>query len=243
MVYLALQEIFGSTEIFHGRDRELEILKGIYREICRTDTSPRNQTKKTDQLSLQQSSNHSSNHENQATTIAEDDGSQSIFSFEPETRYPSQTHLSQPSHARSYASHYSQPSNHSQTHQTNSVTKTIGESIRSEKETRKTVAFISGISGSGKSALVKQFVEDLRKESQIQSDDETITAAIGAPLFLTGKFNELAGSDPYSAFVEAFSEINTLLLGKDDHPPNKEYESDLVRIRRDVKRKLGREDV
>ena len=246
MVYLALQEIFGSTEIFHGRTREIEILKGIYRDVCQRPSSSGNRTHKTDPLSLQQTSNHSSNHENPenpAVTIA-DDGTETIESFEPDTRYYSQSHLSPSDRSQS---HYSQSqrshTQFSQSHQSHSR-ETIGESIRSEREKRKMVAFISGISGSGKSALVKQFVEDLRKESQNQNDDETTTSSTpGAPLFLTGKFNELAGSDPYSAFVEAFSEINTLLLGNDERPPNKEYQNDLFRIQRNVKKNLAREDV
>lgn len=222
MVYLALQEIFGSTEIFHGRTRELDILKGIYREVCRRGTPSKNATLKTDAFSSQQSSilDEPSLNEEPSETIL-DDLTHTTSSFSPDGEHRSLSHNS-----------------HS-----HSASRTISESIRSERQHRRMMAFISGISGTGKSALVRQFVEDLRKESQKQNDDDTKTPTTKAPLFLTGKFNELAGSDPYSAFVEAFTEINTLLLGNDERPPKKEYENDLFRIQKDVKSRLGQEDV
>lgn len=222
MVYLALQEIFGSTEIFHGRTRELDVLKGIYREVCRRGTPSKNATLKTDAFSSQQSSilDEPSLNEEPSETIL-DDLTHTTSSFSPDGEHRSLSHNS-----------------HS-----HSASRTISESIRSERQHRRMMAFISGISGTGKSALVRQFVEDLRKESQKQNDDDTKTPTTKAPLFLTGKFNELAGSDPYSAFVEAFTEINTLLLGNDERPPKKEYENDLFRIQKDVKSRLGQEDV
>lgn len=227
MVYLALEEIFGSTEIFHGRTHELDILKGIYREVCQRGAPSRNITQKTDALSSHHSSvreepsihEEPSLNEEPSETIL-DDVTQTTSSFSPDSGHRS--------------------SHHSTSH---SASRTISESIRSEREHRRMMAFISGISGTGKSALVRQFVEDLRKESQKQSNDETSTSTTKAPLFLTGKFNELAGSHPFSAFVEAFTEINTLLLGNDERPPNKEYENDLVRIQRDIRSRLAQEDV
>ena len=223
MVYLALQEIFGSTEIFHGRTRELDVLKGIYGEICRGDavaaetTTPfgRNQTQKTEESSLSVPE----------VPAPDDTTTQTTSSCSPGSGRRSRS----------------------------ACGRTVcGESVRSARDHhhhhhRRTVAFISGVSGSGKSSLVRRFVEDLRKESQkIQTDDETTAATmmIRAPLFLTGKFNDTAGADPYSAFVEAFSELTTLLLGNDECPQTNEYYvDDLVRIRRDIEARLGPEEL
>mmetsp|Transcript_18015 Transcript_18015/g.41529 ORF Transcript_18015/g.41529 Transcript_18015/m.41529 type:complete len:1229 (+) Transcript_18015:252-3938(+) len=205
MVYLALQEIFGSTEIFHGRTRELDVLKGVYNEIYERDMAEtpfgRDQTQKTEALSLQE-------------LTALDDITQTTSSFSPESE-----------------------------HQSHSAARTIsGASAVSARDHRRTVAFLSGISGSGKSSLVRRFVEDLQKESQIKTDDETTTTT-RAPLFLAGKFNEMTGADPYSAFVEAFSELTSLLIGNDEGPQTDEYKEDLVRIQRDIEARMGPEDV
>lgn len=210
MVYLALQEIFGSTEIFHGRTRELNILEGIYSEICERDsanttTFSRNHTHKTEE----------SSHAELAPSIV-DDITQTTSSFSPDSGHQSLSH---------------------------SASRDIcGESIRSFNHHWRTVAFISGISGSGKSSLVRQFVEDLRNESRVKTDGET-SKATKAPLFLTGKFNDLAGADPYSAFVEAYTELTELLLGNDEGPQTEEYADDLVRIQKSIKARLGPEDV
>ena len=68
------------------------------------------------------------------------------------------------------------------------------------------------------------------------------------PLFLSGKFDELAGANPYSALVEAFTGLTSLLLeGRieedSQHSDRNEYARDLIRIQRDVKVGLRPEDV
>jgi len=60
------------------------------------------------------------------------------------------------------------------------------------------VAIIGGSSGTGKSTLIKQFQNELRKKSQLPEGH-------CMPFFIEGKFDKLVGADPFSAIVEAFT--------------------------------------
>jgi predicted ATPase len=53
------------------------------------------------------------------------------------------------------------------------------------------IVMVSGYSGSGKSALVHKFKANRKRQTPF--------------LFVSGKYDELKGADPYSAIVEAFS--------------------------------------
>jgi len=97
-----------------------------------------------------------------------------------------------------------------------------------EQFTRNT-ALVSGVSGSGKSALVMQFIDDLRNRKD----------GMNEPLFLAGKFDEMTGTDPFSAIVEAFSVLTSILVEGE----NIIFAEDLVRIRKDVQENLDQEDV
>ena len=97
-----------------------------------------------------------------------------------------------------------------------------------EQFTRNT-ALVSGVSGSGKSALVMQFIDDLRNRKD----------GMNEPLFLAGKFDEMTGTDPFSAIVEAFSVLTSILIDGE----NSIFAEDLVRIRKDVQENLDQEDV
>jgi len=178
-----MAKTFGSTKVkFHGRTRELAVLKEIYNEVRMRGAPPSNSNP--DQT--EEKSEHT-----QATTS----------SLSPDDRG-------------------GKPSS-------------LPKIILPDKEppaVKRSVAFVAGISGSGKSALVTQFIEDLKDQ---QRQNETSRA----PLFLSGKFEELAGADPFSAVVEAFAGLTSLLLD------NGEYTEDLARIQKDVKACLGQEDV
>jgi predicted ATPase len=85
---------------------------------------------------------------------------------------------------------------------------------------------IRGLSGTGKSTLAKQFMEDLEQKSQ-QDGGPT------KPFFLSGKYDELSRADPFSAIVEAFSGFASSLV-KGEH-------EELESVRQDIKTALGTE--
>ncbi len=88
------------------------------------------------------------------------------------------------------------------------------------------VAIIKGLSGTGKSTLVKRFVEELEEQ-------RNSTGSVRVPLFLHGKYDELVGTDPFSGIVEAFDRFaNDLVSGKKE---------ELERIRNAVHDQLGPE--
>jgi len=89
------------------------------------------------------------------------------------------------------------------------------------------VAFIKGLSGTGKSTLVKQFTEELIEQSAPPGSP-------CAPFFIHGKYDELSGGDPFSAIVEAFSGFAKFLLGEGNG-------AELERIRKAVGDELGSE--
>jgi len=206
-------KIFGHSKVhFHGREREIEILRDIYAEVCRKDHT-----------------HHHHHHHPKAKESPEAPG----------------------------------------TPDTNETT----DNTDAEKETpKRSVVLVAGLSGTGKSALVREFVEGLKSDDANSTDGHQPHEIMPEPLFLSGKYNELAGSDPFSAIVEAFSGLSSLLLtGPQNRRKSNEstvsvsgsrrrsnestsnqssnssqhnrYAEDLVRIQRDVRASLGREDV
>ena len=96
------------------------------------------------------------------------------------------------------------------------------------------VAIIQGLSGTGKSTLVKQFIEDLHNKS-------LVTGGPTKPYFLSGKYDELSGGDdPFSAIVEAFTGFTqSLLLDLENQGDDTKMEID--RIRHAIQKALGEE--
>ena len=88
------------------------------------------------------------------------------------------------------------------------------------------VAIVGGSSGTGKSTLVKQFVDELREKSRLPG-------ASCVPFFIDGKYDELAGADPFSGIVEAFNGFAKGLMEGDVH--------ELRRIRACIQVQLGSE--
>jgi predicted ATPase len=172
-----MAKIFGSAKVqFHGREKELKVLREIYAEVCRRD-HPK-QAKQSQPEETPQDAGANGDNDN-------------VPGGEPNDK----------------------------------------EATR-EKQ-RRSVAFVSGISGTGKSALIREFVQNL-----------STTTGVPGPLFLTGKFDELAGADPFSAIVEAFGGLATMLLDDGEMLENTtDYTEDLIRIQRDVKRYLRKEDM
>ncbi len=235
----SVAQVFGSNKIkFHGRRKELDTLHGIYSDVC-------GRHKERDSEVQRNASNGNSNtHSNKGSL--------------------SDSHLQQEIQI---------PDHHS-------VASTTSVSTGTPSVMRK-VALLSGISGCGKSAVVRQFIKELRSKPDASIDDEeektsdteivdgkpknpsnhtrgrlsskysSINREIRQPLFLAGKFDELAGTDPFSAMVEAFGGLAPLLLEgriaryEDDNTDsgNNEFEEDLARIRNDVKASLRPEDV
>lgn len=87
------------------------------------------------------------------------------------------------------------------------------------------VVIIKGASGTGKSSLVKKFVDDITMSA--------LNRGAKAPFFVSGKYDELSGADPFSAIVDAFSVFSTELLEGD--------EKELKRIRGRLRESLGSE--
>ena len=207
-------QIFGSTKVkFHGRQKELDVLHGIYNEVC-------------------------GGHSGRDNTNAKNE---------------SEPHIQIPDNIPDY-------------HSTASASKS-SVSTSTPSVIRK-VALVSGISGAGKSALVRHFIKELRetqkkdKKTKTDGDDgighesgnenENDGAHTIEPLFLHGKFDELAGgADPFSAIVEAFTGLVPLLLeGRtvidnedDDDDMHNEFGKDLVRIQKDVRNSLRPDDM
>eukprot|EP00980_Cylindrotheca_fusiformis_P027863 scaffold22560_cov135-Cylindrotheca_fusiformis.AAC.74 len=89
-----------------------------------------------------------------------------------------------------------------------------------------TVAMIRGLSGTGKSTLAKQFMDDLERISEEPGGPVK-------PFFLYGKFDDLSGTDPFSALIDAFNGFaNALVHGEKE-------EVDLIRD--SIKENLGME--
>jgi predicted ATPase len=103
--------------------------------------------------------------------------------------------------------------------------KGINSTKKRDLKQETSVAMIRGLSGTGKSTLVKKFVGDLDKQSKC-------TGGPKQPLFLAGKYEELSGADPFSAIVEAFSGLAATLL-------QDESVSDLERIQTAIQDSLG----
>jgi len=173
-----MAKIFGSAKVqFHGREKELKVLREIYDEVCGRD-HPKQAAKQSQREETPQDANANGGNDN-------------VPDGEPNDKEASREKL------------------------------------------RRSVAFVSGISGTGKSALIREFVQNL-----------STTTGVPEPLFLTGKFDELAGADPFSAIVEAFGGLATMLLDDEEMLENTtDYTEDLIRIQRDVKRYLGKEDI
>ena len=196
-------QIFGSTKVkFHGRQKELDVLHGIYNEVC-------------------------GGHSGRDNTNAKNE---------------SEPHIQIPDNIPDY-------------HSTASASKS-SVSTSTPSVIRK-VALVSGISGAGKSALVRHFIKELRQTKNgigHESGNENENNGVHAiePLFLHGKFDELAGgADPFSAIVEAFTGLVPLLLeGRtvidnedDDDDMHNEFGKDLVRIQKDVRNSLRPDDM
>lgn len=89
-----------------------------------------------------------------------------------------------------------------------------------------TVAMIRGLSGTGKSTLAKQFMADLERKSEDPSEPVK-------PFFLYGKYDDLSGTDPFSALIDAFNGFaNALAHGE-------KVECDLIRD--NIRENLGME--
>ena len=88
-------------------------------------------------------------------------------------------------------------------------------------------AIISGYSGTGKSALVMQFVEEINRTASQQQTEEMKSC-----IFLRGKY-ETQCADPISAIVEALSGLSLFLQQGDS--------KELQRVRNDVQKAIGTE--
>ena len=100
-------------------------------------------------------------------------------------------------------------------------------------KTETSCVMIKGKSGTGKSTLVKQFVVDLNKKSLVMGGPTK-------PYFLSGKYDELSGGDPFSAIVEAFSGFaQSLLLDLNDQ--DLDAKAEVTRIRAAIQTALGSE--
>ena len=102
-----------------------------------------------------------------------------------------------------------------------------------------TIAIVKGSSGTGKSRLVKQFLDDLdhtrkgRKKGG-GSGGGHVGVKTTKPYILCGKYDELSGGDPFSAIVEAYNMFTQTLLQEED--PN-----ELQRIQTLINDTLGEE--
>jgi predicted ATPase len=104
-----------------------------------------------------------------------------------------------------------------------------GNSLKGANGTVKqasTVAMIRGLSGTGKSTLAKQFMDDLERKS------EEPWGPI-KPFLLYGKYDDSSGTDPFSALIDAFNGFANMLAngGK----------AERERVRDNIKKNLGAE--
>ena len=235
----SVAQVFGSNKIkFHGRRKEIDTLHGIYSDVC-------GRHKERDSEVQGNTSNGNSN-----------------------------THSNKSSVGDSHLQQEIQIPDHQSVASKSSVSTSTPSIMRK-------IALLKGISGCGKSAVVRQFIKELRTKPDANIDGEqekteeaekangkpkntsnhtrgrlsskysSINREIRQPLFLAGKFDELAGTDPFSAMVEAFGGLAPLLLEgriaryEDDNTDgeNNEYQEDLTRIKKDVKASLRPEDV
>lgn len=96
-----------------------------------------------------------------------------------------------------------------------------------ENENETSIVMVRGLSGTGKSTLVKQFMDDIDRRSQFPGGPIK-------PFFLYGKYDDLSGDDPFSALVDAFSDFANMLV----EGGNKD---ELERVRKDINDSLGDE--
>ena len=116
--------------------------------------------------------------------------------------------------------------------------------------------FLSGYSGTGKSALVKEFIR--RLENDHENSQEASMATRGSsrrqrqvrPRFLMGKYDELHHTDPYSAIADAFNAFGASLLGMKQRGPKqpqqqqKEAEElELEQVRKHLQTTVGDDNI
>jgi predicted ATPase len=92
------------------------------------------------------------------------------------------------------------------------------------------VALIAGYSGTGKSALVNTFAEQLEEKSHAPGGK---LGDVKPFFFLSGKYDELQNADPFSAIVQALSGFSSVLLEGD--------KAVLERIRKNINEAVGSE--
>ena len=113
--------------------------------------------------------------------------------------------------------------------------------------------FIAGYSGTGKSALVKEFIKQL-EHGHVQSQGTTEHFANGkrrrpqTPRFISGKYEELHRADPYSAIADAFNAFGSTLLLKEKQQVSQQEEggsgrSELDQLRARVQETLGDDNI
>lgn len=210
----SVAQIFGLAKVkFHGRKPELELLREIYGEVCQRGSS--------------------SNTSNTNTFIAANNN-------ESDAQPPASGTHNTSNGIEPLQQQKSRDGHSSSNHNNHNNSSHTGK----EPAMARSVALVSGTSGTGKSALVKQFIEDLQQnENPSENGNEKSNTELPEPLFLSGKYNELSGSDPFSAIVEAFTRMSSLLVDKGSNPNEHRYAEDLVRIQRDVRASLLKEDV
>ncbi|CAJ1956049.1 unnamed protein product [Cylindrotheca closterium] len=101
-----------------------------------------------------------------------------------------------------------------------------GETQDSNKPT---IALITGAAGTGKSTVAKQFMDQLEQ----RSSEEAAADGPVKPFFLHGKFDDIS-VDPFSAIIEAFNGLGSLLT-------TPEEADELKRVRKEVITAMGNE--
>ena len=74
------------------------------------------------------------------------------------------------------------------------------------------IVLISGYSGSGKTALVEQFADQI----ETMARQDSTKSLINPCYFLSGKYDDVNGADPFSAIVAAFTDFVTNLRQGDN---------------------------
>ncbi len=97
--------------------------------------------------------------------------------------------------------------------------KTVVDKCR-ERGISKQIVHVTGVSGTGKTALIKRVGEELRREGV---------------LFIQGKFDQTGNKSPYSAVTRAFSQFVTWVLGQN----RKDFENWKNRIISVLKEEAG----